>query len=180
MAETATKLPIQSETKAPAPASLAPWAPFDALRHEIDRVFEGFAGGALRSPLARPAFNFDIAWPRDLRLTGVALAVDVAEKEKSYEITAEAPGLDAKDIEVKVANGTLTIRGEKKAEKEKHDKDYVLSERRYGAFVRSFRLPEGADADRISAAYDKGVLTVTVPKTDEARRSEKTIDVKTS
>ena len=79
-----------------------------------------------------------------------------------------------------MANNTLTIRGEKREEKEEKDKDkqYYLSERRYGAFQRSFRIPVGVDLDRIEANFAKGVLTVTLPKGEEAQQAEKKIDIK--
>jgi len=105
-------------------------------------------------------------------------AVDVAEKEKEYEITAELPGMDEKNIEIKLSNGTLTIKGEKKEEKEEREKDYYVSERRYGSFVRSFQVPEGVDTGNIEATFAKGVLNVKLTKTTEAQKSEKTISVK--
>jgi len=90
------------------------------------------------------------------------------------------PGIDEKDVEVKLSNGTLTIRGEKKEDREERERDYYLSERRYGSFTRSFHVPEGGDTTRIEAAFAKGVLTVTLPKTSEAQNSEKKIAVKAS
>jgi HSP20 family protein len=76
----------------------------------------------------------------------IAPAVDVVEKVKEYEITAELPGMVEKNIEIKLSNGTLTIKGEKKEEKEEREKDY--SERRYGSFMRSFQVPEGSTPER--------------------------------
>jgi len=102
----------------------------------------------------------------------------MVEKEKDYEITAELPGMDEKNIQLKISNGMLTIGGEKSETKEEKKKDYFLSERRYGSFERSFRLPEGVEADKISAAVKKGVLTVTLPKTPEAQKPERKIEVK--
>jgi HSP20 family protein len=92
--------------------------------------------------------------------------------------SAELPGMDEKDIEVKVSNGTLTIKGEKKEEKEERDKDFYLSERRYGSFARSFEVPAGVDPAHIEARFAKGVLTVTLPKSPEAKQNEKKIEVK--
>jgi HSP20 family protein len=128
-------------------------------------------------PFARHAFEFD--FPR-LGAAGTALApaVDVVEKEKEYEISAELPGMDEKNIEIKLSNGTLTIKGEKKEEKEERDKDYYLSERRYGSFLRSFQVPEGVDAAKIEATFAKGVLTVKLPKSAEAQKGEKKIAIK--
>jgi HSP20 family protein len=105
--------------------------------------------------------------------------VDVVETEKEYQITAELPGLSEKDVEVVVADEILTIKGEKKEEKEEKAKNYYLSERRYGAFKRSFQLPSGVDADKIEAGFQNGVLTLTLPKTPEAQKSEKKIAIKT-
>ncbi|TIT27253.1 MAG: Hsp20/alpha crystallin family protein, partial [Mesorhizobium sp.] len=98
--------------------------------------------------------------------------------DKEYEITVELPGIDEKNVEIKLANRILTLKGEKKEEKEEKDNDYYLSERRYGSFQRSFQLPEGVDADKIDATFAKGVLTVKLPKTAEAQKAEKKITVK--
>jgi HSP20 family protein len=86
--------------------------------------------------------------------------------------------MDEKNIEVKVVNGNLTIKGEKQEEKEEKKKDYYLQERHFGSFERRFQLPEGVDADKIEASFKKGVLTVTLPKKLEAQKPEKKIDVK--
>jgi HSP20 family protein len=104
--------------------------------------------------------------------------VDVSEGEKAYEITAELPGLDEKDIEVKLALGGLTIKGEKREEKEEKKKDYYLHERHFGSFERYFRLPDEVDPDKIEASFKKGVLTVTLPKKPEAQKAEKKIAIK--
>ncbi len=175
MAE-ATKLPIKTEKKAAAPAPLGHWTPFESLRREIDRLFDSFHGGAGRLPFGRPGFDLELAWPREPSWS-LAPAVDVAEKENEYEITAELR-VDEKNIDIKLSNGMLTIKGEKKEEKEEREKDYYLSERRYGSFTRSFQLPEGVDAEKIEATFAKGVLTVKLPKTAEAQKREKTIAVK--
>ncbi|MBB4002131.1 MAG: Hsp20/alpha crystallin family protein [Aurantimonas endophytica] len=104
-------------------------------------------------------------------------AVDVAEKDDECEITAE-PGLDEKDVEVKLSNGMPTSTGEKKEEKEGRHKDYYQSERRYGSFGRSFPPPQGVDRDAIDANFAKGVLAVRLPKTADSRAEEKKIKVK--
>jgi HSP20 family protein len=176
MAEAATKLPIKIDKKAAEPAAPGrAFGTFENLRREIDRVFDSFHAG-WRFPFGRSLFDAESVFPREVTFA-IAPAVDVVEKEKAYEITAELPGLDEKDIEVKLVNGTLTIKGEKE-EKEEKDKDYYLSERRYGAFQRAFYVPEGVDAEKIEAAFNKGVLTVTLPKTAEAQKAEKKIEVK--
>jgi HSP20 family protein len=102
----------------------------------------------------------------------------VTETEKETEITAELPGLEEKDVQINVADGVLTIRGEKKAEKEEKDKDYRLLERTYGSFSRALELPAGVDPDTIKASIAKGVLTVTVPK--PAPAAVKKVEVKTA
>lgn len=172
----ADKIPVKTETKAVTPSpAVGAWAPFEALRQEVDQLFDRFSP-RWRLPISRAPFALELPWLREMG--AIAPAVDVAEKEKEYEITAELPGLDEKNIEVKVADGMLTIKGEKKEEKEERKKDYYLSERRYGSFVRSFQLPEGVDASKVEASFAKGVLTVKLPKTAEALKSEKTIEVK--
>ncbi|MHC2582306.1 HSP20 family molecular chaperone IbpA [Bradyrhizobium diazoefficiens] len=105
-------------------------------------------------------------------------AVDVTESDKAYEITAELPGMDEKDIEVNVANDGLIIKGEKKFEREEKQKDYYVSERRYGSFERHFGLPKDVEADKIEASFRNGVLKVTLPKTAEAQKPAKKIEVK--
>jgi HSP20 family protein len=105
-------------------------------------------------------------------------AVDVTETDKAYEVTAELPGMDEKNIEVNVANGVLTIKGEKEEEKEEKKKDYYLQERSFGSFQRTFQVPEGVDTDKIEASFKIGLLTVTLPKTAEAQKAAKNIEVK--
>jgi HSP20 family protein len=171
MAQTASKLPIRTEAKGAPPPSLLPeWRPFENLRREIDQLFDNFHVGFWRTP-SMPAL-FDTQ-------TGEAPAVDFAEHEKAYEVTAELPGLDAGDIDVKFAHNTLTISGEKREETEEKKKDYYLSERRFGAFQRALQLPDGIDADKIEAKFEKGVLKVSLPKTEKAQNHEKKIAVAT-
>lgn len=149
--------------------------PFDQLRRDIEQVFDNFRMGGLGFPLARG--RLDLPWPR-LAATALTPAIDVVERENAYEITAELPGMDEKDIEVKLASGNLLIRGEKKDEREENDKDYYVCERRYGTFTRAFKVPEGVDPEKVEARFSKGILTVILPKSAEARRQEKTIQIK--
>jgi len=100
------------------------------------------------------------------------------ESEKAYEIIAELPGMDEKNIEVKMADGVLTIKGEKREEKEEKQKDYYLQERSFGSFERSFEVPETVETDKIEASFRKGVLTLTLPKKAEAQKAAKKIEVK--
>ena len=172
MAEAATKLPVKKST---APAKAEDWAPFESLRREIDRLFDDFRPFDWRLP----SRVLGLEVPRSARAEGqVAPAMDLVEKDDAYEITAELPGLDEKNVEIKLSNHTLTIKGEKNEVKEDKQKDYYQSERRYGSFQRSFQLPEGVDADKIDANFAKGVLTVKLPKTAEAKKAEKKITVK--
>ena len=168
-----TKLTV---TKKPAEPALAAdvWRPFESLRKEVDRVFEDFGDGFWRQPF-RSLAGLERALTSKL---ATSPAVDISETDKAYEITAELPGMDERNIEVNVANGGLTIKGEKKDEKEEKKKDYYLSERRYGSFERYFTLPESVDADKIEAAFKNGVLKVTLPKKPEAQKPTKKIEVK--
>jgi HSP20 family protein len=173
MDEIATKLPAAPQQKADRPAE---WRPFEGLRREVDRLFEDFQLGAWRSPFGRGAFDVQPFWRGDL--WSRAPAVDIVDKENAFEISAELPGVDENSIDVKFSDGTLTIKGEKRDEREEKKKNFYLAERRYGSFQRSFSIPAGVDADRIEASFKNGVLTVTFPKTPQARKNEKKILVK--
>jgi HSP20 family protein len=175
MAEAATKLPVRNEEKrTDRPTE---WRPFENLRREVDRLFEDFQLAPWRSPFGRSAFALEPFWPSDAGWSK-APAVDIVEKDKAYEITAELPGMDESNIDVKFSDGTLTIKGEKRDDKEEKQKDYYLSERRYGSFQRSFGVPDGVDAEKIEANFKNGVLTVTLPKSPQAQKSEKKIAIK--
>nr|WP_144291661.1 Hsp20/alpha crystallin family protein [Rhodoligotrophos appendicifer] len=176
MAEAATKLP-EKTGNAPSPASHGAWAPLEALRREIDHAFENFGVRSWLQPFGGLAAESELSFPRRV-MSDIALAVNIVERDKDYQITAELPGLDQKDVDVTVANDTLTIKGEKKEEKEKREQDYYLSERRFGSFLRAFRLPEGVNADKIEASFAKGILTVTLPKDQSAKANQKKIAVK--
>jgi HSP20 family protein len=179
MADTASKLQVKQEAKSvpAAQRGASLWQPFESLRQEMDRVFDDFTRGFGRFPLSRSLFDVEPRLRSESAAGPSALAVDVVEKEKEYQITAELPGLDEKDIEVNVADDVLSIRGEKNEEREEKAKNYHLSERRYGSFQRTFQLPAGIDAEKIAASFQKGVLTVTVPKTPEAQKKEKKIAI---
>ena len=102
------------------------------------------------------------------------------EDEKVYKISAELPGIDAKDVDVSVFGDMLVLKGEKRQEREEKDKNYHLSERAYGSFQRAFELPASVDRNKIAADFSKGVLTLTLPKTAEAQKPIKKIEVKSS
>jgi HSP20 family protein len=174
MADT-TKVPVKTEkASASMPQALRP---FESLRREVDGLFDDFAGGIWRSPFGRSFFDIEPAW-RTQSVMSAMPAIDVTETDKAYEITAELPGMDEKNIEVKVADDVLTIKGEKREEKEEKNKDYYLSERSFGSFQRSFQVPSGVDTDKVDASFKNGVLTVILPKSTEAQKAEKKITVK--
>lgn len=137
---------------------------FSSLQREIDRVFSDFNRGA-------PALS-------EFRKGMMALKVNVAETDKAVEVTAEIPGVDSKDIDVQLKDGVLTIKGEKKEEKDEKQKDYHVVERSYGMFERSFTVPSEVDAGKVEAAFDKGVLKVTLPKLPAAQAKVQKIEVK--
>lgn len=174
MADKESKVPVKSEKAAPPARTATAWQPFEALQKEIDRVFEDFT----RFPFGGRFLDFSPLRGRAPTVDVPAPAVDVVEKDNAYQISAELPGMDESNIEVKVADDILTIKGEKKEEKEEKDKNYYMSERRYGSFQRSFQLPPGVDQGKIDASFQKGVLTVTLPKSPEAQQKEKKIVVK--
>jgi len=175
MAEAATNFVMKSEEKKP-PATTE-FRPLTNLRREFDRMFDALEWGSWRWPSPRSLFDFEPLWRGDIGW-GKEPAVDIVDTEKTYEITAELPGMDEKNIEVKFSSGVLTIKGEKKEEKEEKNKDYHLSERRYGSFQRSFTVPDGVDSGKIEATFKNGVLTVSLPKTPEAQKQEKQIAIK--
>lgn len=176
---------MQDEPKTPATgkeetaAAPATWSPFETLHREIDHLFENFRHGYLRNPFTDRPFEADL--PEFMRAgLGRTPATDFVEKDDCYEISVEVPGVDMKDVKVQIAKDRLTIRGEKREEKEEHESGRYVSERRYGSFSRSFRLPEDVDADAIQAVQDKGVLKLSLPKRPEAKAEVKEIEVKAS
>ena len=146
--------------------------PFLSLQREIDRLFEDFTRGFP----AMPSFSGGNGGNGG---NGMLMpSTDVTETDKEIEITAELPGLEEKDVQVNLADGVLTIRGEKKAEREEKDKNYRLVERSYGSFERQLALPDGVKAEDVKASIAKGVLTVTIPKPAPAQA--KKIEVKSA
>jgi len=127
-------------------------------------------------------FNKSMFRPFGERKNGEGAAVipklDVSETDTELEITAELPGLDEKDIDVSLTRNVLTIKGEKKMEKEEKKKDYYRMERSYGSFKRSVPLPAAVDVDKIDASFKKGVLKIRLPKTGEAKKEVRKIAVK--
>lgn len=143
--------------------------PLLALQRDINRVFDSFWNRFDRSSTG---------------LNGLPQAggpsMDVSDTDNEIEVSVELPGMDEKDIDVSVTRDMLTIRGEKKAEREETKKGYYLSERSYGSFFRSIPLPGGVDTEKAKAAFKKGVLTISLPKTAEAQAETKRIEVKSN
>jgi HSP20 family protein len=134
-------------------------SPFTSLQREMDRLFGDFSK-RFDEPFTSNTF------PK----------LDIAETEGEIKVTAELPGIEEKDLDVTLRNDVLTIKGEKKAEREEKEKNYHLVERSYGSFTRSIQLPPGLDANKVKASMDKGVLTVTMPKPAAAQPQK--IDIK--
>ena len=138
--------------------SMEAWRPFGEL--------EGWPFGQA-SPWRASALFRD--WPWQDRPASFLPAIDVSENDAHYAITVELPGGKKDDVQVELHDGVLTIRGEKKSEREEKKEQRRYVERSYGSFSRSFRLPVNADAARLEASFKDGVLSITIPKTEEAK-----------
>ena len=141
---------------------------FGAMRGEVDRLFERFEHDWTRLPSL---------FTRGLPGDAMMLELDVHENAQQFTIEADLPGVDEKDVTVTLANGLLCIKGEKKSAHEEKTESYYLSERSYGAFERSMRLPGTVDDSKLEAKFDKGVLRIIAPKKPEAVRAEKKIAI---
>ena len=139
--------------------------PFGSLFREVQKTFEDFSR---RSPLA--GIGSDMLAPR----------IDIAESKDAIDLTAELPGVDEKDVDVTLADGVLTIRGEKKAERDEKDKDknWHVVERSYGSFSRVISLPFDPDSAKVEAKFEKGVLHIHLPKPAEVAKKQQKIEVK--
>jgi len=171
----ARKVPVKRGGKG-TPAGPTPlFRPLVSLRRQFDDLFEDVASHWPHLRLPR------VEWPSLGAVEKAAGIVrfDVSESDDAVTVTAEVPGMEEKDVEVLVEDGMLTIRGEKKSEREESGDNFYLSERQFGSFSRSIRLLHGVDAANISARFDKGVLTVTLPKTAAAKSEPRRIAVKT-
>lgn len=140
------------------PTALTPWQPtfgmLEPLRKEMEDVMERFFGREDGKPRAA-----DVWAPR----------VDLEETDREILVKADLPGVDPKNVEVTVENGVLTVRGERKEEREEKKKNYHRVERFAGSFYRAVALPPGADADKVTATSANGVVTVSIPKKAEAQ-----------
>ena len=169
------EVPVEVK-KAPTARTALPdvWQSF---RGEMDRLFDRFGGG-FGFPSLRRMFDIEPAWRNSFTFS--TPAIDMSEDDKAYKISAELPGIDPKDIDVSVSGDMLVLKGEKRQEKEEKDKNYHFSERSYGSFQRAFELPASVDRNKVAADFSKGVLTISLPKTVEAQKPAKKIEVKSS
>ncbi len=136
---------------------MTPFKEFDRMRREMDRLWDSFLE---RKPSSTKEDEF-------------LPAIDLSETENDLVVKCEVPGMEPKDIDISLSDGMLTIKGEKKLENEEKKANYHLVERSYGAFTRSIQLPKGVHADGINASYKNGILTVTLPKSEEAKNEVK-------
>jgi len=146
--------------------ALVKWTPFRDLmtiQDQINRLFEDSLHRTDEKGLSVPSWQ---------------PLVDIYEDGQAIVIKAELPEVDEKDIQVNIEDGTLTIKGERKLEQEEKKENYHRVERFYGSFMRSFDLPTTVDQDDINAAYDKGVLKITLPKKEEVKPKKVDIKVK--
>lgn len=152
------------------------WAPLTTLHAEIDRLFDDFSGGFWLGPRARRVDPDAVFTAMPL----LAPVVELVDCRDHYAIKAELPGLAPEEIDLQIADGMLTISGKKSAEQHDEKAGYLMSERRYGAFQRSLRLPPVADTDKIDATLSQGILTVTIPKSAKARETARKIAINPS
>jgi HSP20 family protein len=165
------------EVKKSAPTPVPGQDAWQSMRTEMERMFDRFGFGF---PAFRRLFDMEPTFRPEMNLTMPNPAIDIAEDDKGYRLTAELPGLDEKDIEITINDDMLTLKGEKKQESERKEKNYTLSERSYGSFQRSFWLPDGVDRGKIDASFAKGVLHVNLPKSEKAAAQPKKIEVKSA
>jgi HSP20 family protein len=139
--------------------------PFGSLFREVQKTFEDFSR---RSPIA--GLGSDMLAPK----------LDIAESKDAIDLTAELPGVDEKDVDVTLADGMLTIRGEKKSERDETDKEknWHVVERNYGSFSRTISLPFDPDPAKVEAKFDKGVLHIHLPKPAEVAKKQQKIEIK--
>jgi HSP20 family protein len=134
--------------------ALTPWSGATALKKEMERFFDRF---------------WDLELPELPTLGEWMPKMDLAETKDALVVKTEIPGIEPKEIVLTLQDQVLTIKGEKKQEKEEKDEHYFRAERSYGAFARSLRLPVPVDGSKVAANFKNGVLTVTLPKTPAAK-----------
>ena len=158
----------EKETKA-----VTPWRPFmDLTRWErdMDRIMEDFFGRRMRP-------WWPERWSRREVMELEAPVVDLFEDKNDIVIKAELPGMEKENVEVKLTDHMLTIKGEKKKTEEVKEENYYRSERSYGSFIRTLELPADVHADKVKASFKNGVLEVRLPKTEEAKTKEVKVKV---
>lgn len=139
----------------------------DSFHKEMDRLFEDFWKGSGRHTFMTKPWHHGDLTPR----------VDETEDEKAFHIKVELPGMDKDDVDVTLSGGVLTIRGEKKREEEEKGKDFYRKERSFGSFNRSLPVLMDVDESKIEAKFEKGILYIELPKTEEAQKKVKHISV---
>ncbi|MBI1868456.1 MAG: Hsp20/alpha crystallin family protein [Methylocystis sp.] len=139
-----------------------PRDPFATMRRQMEEMMRGFGR----------------EWPLTTEIGAGAPAVNVAESDKAFEITAELPGVDEKDIKVELEGARVIVSGEKKREREEKEKDWHVVECSYGSFHRALTLPFEPALDAVTASFDKGVLRVAIAKPAGAKPTTKTIEIK--
>lgn len=149
--------------------------PLLSIRSEIERIFDEFA--PLLSPLGRRALDTRPFRRLEAALGATVPPINVVESDGALEVTIELPGVDAKDVDVELADGFLTVKGDKEEVREEKRGDYHLSERRFGSFQRSVALPDDVDEEKTRASFDKGVLKVTLAKKSRRAKVAKAIKV---
>jgi HSP20 family protein len=149
--------------------------PVAALQSSVNRSFDDFLR-MFPVPSAGPGGN----WPGMLLDHGGGFQVDVVDTDKEVRITAELPGVEEGDIDVRASDGMLTIAAEKKAAHETEEGGYMLRERSFGRVERTVPLPEGVDPDAAQASFKSGLLTITIPKTSQAQGASKRIPVQSN
>lgn len=178
MAKKPAKTETESKAPAPAPRTGTTPYPLQQFRDEMDRLFDGFFN---RSVFQGTGGRDLWSWEPFRELGGdgrFAAPIDLKESESGYTLEAELPGMSEKDIELELHDGVLTLKGEKRSERDEKKDDYHVTERSFGSVRRTIRVPEGVEEDKISADFKNGVLTVTLPKSKEARKKARKIAVK--
>lgn len=155
--------------QAAVPAARTPVDTWGLMRSDMDRFIDSMFGGRTGFPSLFGAAG--------AKLSAMSPSIDVRENGNEIVIEAELPGMEEKDVQLTFRDGIISIKGEKKSEREEKKDDFHLTERSYGSFERSFRLPDTVDEERIAATFDKGVLRVTMPKRAEAVKTEKNIPI---
>jgi HSP20 family protein len=140
-----------------------PFRDLSTLQERMNRLF-------------RESYN-EAGRDESLTTSSFAPAVDVYEDEHTVTLKIEVPGIDEKDIDVRIENNVLTVHGERKIEKEEKEENYRRVERQYGSFTRTFTLPTTVDSENVQATYDKGVLKIALPKKAEAKPKQIKVNV---